>query len=150
MKNGFPLFRLALRVALVIVLLALVLAPVAFAQDGSGVTELPANLTDLLAPGGLGVVVTILVGLLKRLNSQSAPGILGRFGDWLNASPFNQLVVSLLSALGVIAVVQLILYLGFGNTAQDVWFYFGVAWLTSQGLYNGQKVVANQVKTHFV
>jgi len=128
--------------AVLVLLFSLALSITAFAQVEE---PLPGELKDLAAPAGLGVVVVVVVGLLKRLNSEKH-GTVGKFGDWLNAGGLNAFLVSVIVAGIVLGVVQLIIYFGVYDQAQGFWANFVVAWTVSQGFYNLQKAGTTGVK----
>jgi ABC-type glycerol-3-phosphate transport system permease component len=130
-------------VAVLVLLLAMALGvATAYAQVEEA---LPGELSDLLAPTGLGVAVMVTLGLLKRLNSERH-GSVGKLGDWLNSGSLNQFFASVVIAGIVLGVVQLIIYLGAYEVAQGFWANFVIAWTVSQGAYNLQKAGATGVK----
>lgn len=135
--------RLFLALSMVLLLLVLV-APAAYALQVD--EQLPSELSDLILPTGLGTVVMVIVGLLKRLNSEKH-GKVGRFGDWLNAGGLNQFLISLVVAGIVLGVVQAIIYFGAYEQAQSFWSNFVIAWGVSQVFYNTQKAGAAGIRS---
>lgn len=132
-----------LRMVVVLVLLALLLTALpAFAQVEE---PLPTELKDLATPGGLGVVVVVVVGLLKRLSSEKH-GWIGKLGDWLNAGGLNPFLASLVVAGLFLGIVQAIAYFGVYDLAQGFWSNFVVAWGVSQAFYNTQKAASGGIK----
>lgn len=125
--------KLLVIAAIVVVLLSM--ATVALADDA---TPLPADLSELATPAGLGVVVVVIVGLLKR-----APKV----GKWIKADGLHAFAVSIGVAGVVLLIVHLVQYFGIYDLAQGFWANFTVAWGVSQMFYNTQKVGADTVKT---
>ena len=126
----------ALRLVVLVVLIALALSAVAYAQEG--VTEtLPTDLGDLKTPAGLSIVVVIVVGLLKRA---------GKFGKWMQEAPLNSFGVSLGVAGVILGLLYILEYFGMWETAQGFWLNFGVMWSVSQGFYNVQKVATKTTR----
>lgn len=115
-------------VVLLVVLALFMLPAVALAQ---GVDDsLPTNLDDLLGPAGLGVVVVIVMGLLKKA---------GKLGEWITKNSLNGFAMSLAVAGVILGAVHLVKYLGVYDYAQNFWLNFGVAWAVAQVWYNIQK-----------
>lgn len=129
--------RKTLRLIVLVVLLALMLGIVAYAQDDSISESLPTDLSDLKAPAGLSVVVVVVMGLLKRA---------GKFGEWIQGSPMRGFGMSLAVGGVVLALVYLVEYFGVYDIAQGFWLNFGVMWSVSQAFYNTQKVATTGVR----
>ena len=129
------------KIVVVAVLLFVLMVPVVMAQEENA---LPSDLGELATPAGMGLLITAVLGLLKRLSSEKH-GWIGGLGDWLNADPFNQFLTSIILALVVLGGLWAVDYFGVYDVAGEVWATFVVAWTVSQGLYNGQKAVVKKV-----
>jgi formate hydrogenlyase subunit 3/multisubunit Na+/H+ antiporter MnhD subunit len=101
--------------------------------------ELPPELSMLLTPAGLGVVVVLVVQYLKKLKGQDWKG---KVGEWVRANAF---LASVIVAGGIAGIVSLVYALGYGESAESAYGYLSLilSWFFAQGIYNTGKAAAN-------